>query len=348
MKIIQSEKTGIYSVRFRAQSGKTITRNLGTKNKKEALMLVKEAKIEELETAGRIGALQRDAIASIVADRNMPFQDCVHEWVEFSKVRARSHNTLFTQTKLIQAFAKRARIKYMSDITSKKISNYINEKSDVKLGSREQRLAAIRSIVGYAVANSYIIKDPSYGVAVDASKLSHQAKETNKRMPFSKKEYNLMVEEAPYFFKQAIMLGWWTGLRAIDVCKLEWASWDADYLTVHTEKTDTRVQLPLDNPMIGGGILREVVAVIDDNDSKYCFPDWADIISHTNRRSRFSLYFSRFLNRIGIEGKSFHCFRHSFVTRVQQDDYNSSIQKIAKWVGHSNLETTKGYLHETS
>ena len=29
-------------------------------------------------------------------------------------------------------------------------------------------------------------------------------------------------------------------------------------------------------------------------------------------------------------------------------DYNSSIEKIAKWVGHSNLKTTKGYLHETS
>lgn len=348
MKLIQSEKTGQYSVRFKTRSGKEVTRSLGTTSKKEANTLVKEAKIEELEMASKINALTKDAIASIVADRNISFGECLKEWTEYAKVRCKSGNTVYTQTTILDKFANYCGLRKLSDITAEQVSNFINERSDVKLNSRNQRLAAIRSFISYAVANSYILNDPTIGVKVDASKLTHKQKETKPRLPFTKTEYNKMVRHAPYFFEQAIMLGWWTGLRAIDVCKLEWDSWGKDHLTVWTEKTDTRVQLPYDCPAMGGGILRDIVHDIDTNNTRYCFPEWAEVISDPNKRSRFSVYFNRFLKRMEIENKSFHSFRHSFVTRIKEDDYNSSLEKIAKWVGHSNIETTKGYLHETS
>jgi integrase len=348
MKLIQSEKTGQYSVRFKTRSGKEVTRSLGTTSKKEANTLVKEAKIEELEMASKINALTKDAIASIVADRNISFGECLKEWTEYAKVRCKSGNTVYTQTTILERFASYSGLRKLSDITAEQVANFINEKCEVKLNSRNQRLAAIRSFISYAVANSYILTDPTIGVRVDASKLSHSQKESKRRVPFTKADYNKLVAHAPYFFKQAVMLGWWTGLRAIDVCKLEWDSWGEDHLTVWTEKTDTRIQLPYDNPLIGGGVLRKVVTEIDLNKTRYCFPEWAEVISDPNKRSRFSVYFNRFLKRMEIENKSFHSFRHSFVTRIKEEDYNSSLEKIAKWVGHSRVETTKGYLHETS
>jgi integrase len=348
MKLIQSEKTGQYSVRFKTRSGKEVTRSLGTTSKKEANTLVKEAKIEELEMASKINALTKDAIASIVADRNISFGQCLKEWTEYAKVRCKSNNTVYTQTTILDRFASYSGVRKLSDITADHVANFINEKCDVKLNSRNQRLAAIRSFISYAVANSYILTDPTIGVRVDASKLSHSQKESKRRVPFTKADYSKLVAHAPYFFKQAVMLGWWTGLRAIDVCKLEWDSWGEDHLTVWTEKTDTRIQLPYDNPLIGGGVLRKVITEIEVNKTRYCFPEWAEIISDPNKRSRFSVYFNRFLKRMEIEDKSFHSFRHSFVTRIKEEDYNSSLEKIAKWVGHSRVETTKGYLHETS
>ena len=348
MKLVQSKTTGNYSVQFKTRTGKSVTRSLNTTSKKRANELVKEANIEKIETAGQIGALTRDAIASIVADKSITLGECIDEWEQFSKVRAKSSNTVFTQLSLLNRFANFSGKRKLSDVTDSDISNFINEKVDIKLNSRDQRLSALKSLFTYAIANSYTIVDPTVGIKVDASKLTHKQKETAPRIPFTKAEYNKMVKHAPYFFEQAIMLGWWTGLRAIDVCKLEWDCWGKDHLTVWTEKTDTRVQLPYDCPAIGGGILRDIVHNIDTNRTRYCFPEWAEVISDPKRRSRFSVYFSRFLNRMEIYDKSFHCFRHSFVSRVKASNYDSSLEEIAKWVGHSSTETTKGYLHETS
>jgi integrase len=129
---------------------------------------------------------------------------------------------------------------------------------------------------------------------------------------------------------------------------LEWESISDSHLTVWTVKQDKRVRLPLSNPLIGGGVLRKCFEEIEYKDKKYCFPDWAEAAKDPKKRSRFSVYFNRFLGRLGIEGKSFHCFRHSFVSRVKAESYDSSLEKIASWVGHSRVETTKGYLHETS
>lgn len=345
MKLIQSEKTGIYSVRFKTQSGKTITRNLATGSKKEAIMIVKEAKIEELEMAAKINALTKDAIVSIVADKNILFQNCVNEWVGYSKVRSRSHNTIYTQSGLHCAFADKMKIKHISSVTPKAVSKWINEPDEsVSLNARKQRLAALRTLFSYAVASSYIMKDPTAGVAVDGSKLSHKQKETKTRVPFTKADFVKIDKHAEGFMKYAINLGWWTGLRIIDISKLEWASWTEDHLIVHTEKQDKRVKLPLDNPIIGGGKLRDMLKTIDFEDKKYCFPDWAEIADDPKRRSRFSVYFKRFLDRMEIQDKSFHSFRHSFVTRTKLD-FDSSLEKIAEWVGHSQTKTTETYLH---
>ena len=308
-------------------------------------MIVKEAKIEELELAAKINALTKDAITSIVADRNILFQTCVNEWVAFSKVKSRSHNTIYTQSGQQCTFADKSGIKHISDVTSTHVSNWINEPSDsLGFNARGQRLAALRSLFSYAVANSYIVKDPTVDVAVDASLLSHAQKETKERNPFTKSEYNKLIKHAEGFMKTAITLGWWTGLRMIDISKLEWASWNKDHLVVWTEKQDKRVSLPLDNPIIGGGILKDMFSCIPFEDKKYCFPDWAEVANDPKRRSRFSVYFSRFLKRMDIEGKSFHSFRHSFVTRTKMD-FDSSLLKIAEWVGHSDTKTTEGYLH---
>ena len=58
------------------------------------------------------------------------------------------------------------------------------------------------------------------------------------------------------------------------------------------------------------------------------------------------------LDENGRTTKSFHCFRHSFVSRLggkgnetSTEKWLQAIDQIADWVGHSSTKTTKGYLH---
>jgi integrase len=249
-------------------------------------------------------------------------------------------------------FGNFAKVKTLSSITASQIRRWVNKDENVNLNSRKQRLAALRSLFSYAVANSYVIKDPTAEVAVDASKLSHKQKETKSRIPFTKTEFNLLCKELrgredPFYYC-SVMLGWWTGLRIIDISKLEWDSWSDSHLTVWTEKQDKRVQLPLDHPDIGGGALRDMLGLVGHRSKKYLFPDWAECSTDPRRRSKFSVNFRRLLLSLEIKGKSFHCLRHTFVTRLSKNgyrDYDLNLDKIANWVGHSDVKTTKGYLH---
>ena len=312
----------------------------------EAKRLVKEAKIEEIEAAAKIGALQRDAIASIVSGGDINILEVIEEWKTYKMNLAQSENTIFSQEHLLQSFISRYSIRRVQDINESNISDYINEPVDIKLGAREQRLSAIKSLLQFSVAKCYTLGDPSKLVAVDKSKLSHKAKEKKKRVPFTEFEYNHIMRNSDHFHKQATALAWWTGMRLSDIARLEWDSMNFEdkTLIVHTKKSDARICLPLMDDLIGGGILVKLMSELEVRHDKYCFPEQRELDLDPSRRSTLSVYYGRMLSRIGIEGKSFHSLRHSFVSRCRKA--GKTLEDVALWVGHSSSETTKTYDHQ--
>ena len=64
MRIIKNSKTGTYSAVIKTLSGRTITRSLRTRDKVEAKRIVKESKLEEIESAAKIKALPTGAKAT--------------------------------------------------------------------------------------------------------------------------------------------------------------------------------------------------------------------------------------------------------------------------------------------
>ena len=350
MKLKKSDKTGQWSVMFRTAAGKTVSKPLGTKSKAEAIELVKAAKIEELETAARVGALTRDAVTSIISGRNVKLVSVMDEYREFREAKAHSQNSIYSDETMLNAFIRHAGLNAagIGDVTTKAINKYINNQDKSGLSHRKQRLTAIRGFMAYAIANAYILKDPTYGCAVDASKLSHGQKERRISPPFTEKDYLELRKMAPYFWRQAADFAWWTGLRLSDIACLEWESFTEDHLVVHTLKTDKRVALPYDDPLIGGGILRETISEIEEGDKTYCFPLQREIIKDKKRRATLSVYFKRVINRVWLNeiDRTFHSFRRSFVTRCKKS--GKTLEDIGVWVGHSNAETTEKYNIEGS
>lgn len=341
---ITKNRSGNYSVRFKTATGFT-TLSLKTKSLQEAKKLVKEAEIEDIEALAKVNALQRDAITSVVAGKNIHIREAIEGWKSYKINLSQSENTIFTQESLLNAFVDMHKLTKLNQITEKHISAYINEPGDIKAGAREQRLSAIKSLFQFCVANCYTLKDPSKLVAVDKSKLTHKNKEVKKRVPMTEFEYKHIMLNAGFFFKEATALSWWTGMRLSDIARLEWDSinFESRTLIVHTKKTDARICLPLDDPLIGGGVLLDILSSIETTNSTYCFPEQCSLDQDPKRRSTLSVYYGRMLGRLNIVGKSFHCLRHSFVSRCKKE--GKSLEDIAVWVGHSSQETTKIYDH---
>ena len=346
MKIIKNEH-GVYCVKYVSANGKTITRSLKTKSQKEAKMLVKEAKIEELETAAKINALTKDTLTSILSGKAKTIEEVLEEYNQFRKMKAHSEHSIYSEESILNMFFRDYDLKGKSvaDITKEDIYDYANRDDKSSIAHRNKKITSISSYLSYAIANAYILKDPSYGVTVDKSKLSHEQKEKKKGTAFTKREYEAVRKRTSYFWSIAADFAYWTGLRLSDIARMEWASFDPDHLIVHTLKTDTRVALPYDDPLIGGGILRDTIARIEPDDEVYCFPQQAWLAKTASRRATLSTYFSRELKRkvpsASEEGKTFHSFRRAFVTRCKRE--GKQLEDIALWVGHSSTETTKIY-----
>lgn len=348
MRIVKNNKTGIYSAVIKTLGGHTITRTLRTKDKTEAKRLVKESKLEEIESAAKIKALTRDTITAIVAGKNVKISQVIEEYKHFRILKAHSEHSMYSEETVVQKFLRDQKLKNssISKITSKHIYNYVNDPEDkASLNHKNKKLTAIRGLLSYAIANSYILKDPSYGVAVDKSKLEHKQKEKRKQPAFTKADYERIRKHCSYFWSVAADFAYWTGLRLSDVARLEWDSFDDDHLIVHTLKTDTRVALPLDDELIGGGLLRDTISRIEPEDAKFCFPEWKALTDDPKRRATLPTYFAREIQRkhpkAWDEGKRFHSFRRSFVTRCKRE--GKELIDIAAWVGHSDTKTTAIY-----
>lgn len=351
MKLLKT-KTG-YSVRYKTEFGMRTTR-LSSTSEREARKEVKDAKVAELEAAANAGALTMDVIAKMMSGRVMTCQDALDEWNEWRESEGKSNNTINSQTDFIHLFCKahHGMDKPVNTITHKMISKWVNNpKSKVGVSTRNAWLSAISAFLSFCSTRQYIPKNPASIVSVNMGKLSHEQKEKKKVVPFTEKEYKKIVNNASdcfrdeslgIFWEIASTLSYWLGLRLSDIVMLEWDSIGDDTIAIWTAKKDTRVELPINHKLTGGNAISDALAAMPYNETKYVFSkELRARIQDPKKRHYFSQSFRELMNRLEIEGKSFHCFRHAFATRHK----NLQLEDVAKMLGHKNTKTTKGYTH---
>lgn len=351
MKLIKNTKG--YSVRYKTEFGMRTTK-LSSTSERDAKKEIKEAKIAELEAAANAGALTMDVIAKMMSGRNMTCQDALNEWNEWRESEGKSRNTINSQTDFIYLFCRNHYDinKPVNGITHKLISKWVNNpKSNVGASTRNAWLSAMSAFLSFCSTRQYIPKNPARIVGVNLGKLSHDQKEKKKVVPFTRKEYDKIIKNAVdcfrddnvgEFWKVACSMSYWLGLRLGDIINFEWNSIKDKHVIVWTEKKDTRVKLPINHELTGGDIIPKCFASVPIDSEKYMFPkELRDKINDPKKRHYFSQQFKTLMERLEIDGKSFHCFRHAFATRHK----NLPIEEVAKMLGHQSTETTKGYTH---
>lgn len=353
MKLVTSP-TGNISARYKDANGKWRSTNLRTTDKREAAKIAEELKIAELEDSGKLGILSREVVAKIVGGRDVKYSAVTDEFMEFQRMQAASENTLHTYTLILSQFARDYNYldKGISSVREADVYAYINCEHAGSAANRRLRKATLSSFFKFACARTYLMANPAALVRVDASKMSHGQKEVKKRVPFTAKEFRKIWKSGHEFFAPAAALSYCTGLRLGDICSLEWESLSPEHIIVWTEKRDKRVQIPIRDKLFGNGLVEEAISGLPMVDDTYVFPEWRDMLSNPTTRAKPSVYFCRLLYTSGIplfpntpksERKSFHCLRHSFITRLAREGV--SLEDIGKAVGHSNVETTAGYAH---
>lgn len=341
------------------------TRQISTKqtNLKEARAIVEEAGISQLERAALAKTLSEQVVDTLLARPGIKSGEALSSWVERLDERGRSPTTQHSYQRTVEAWLRESRLwdKKVSDITTQDVLDYVNPADDLSLSARKSRLTAITGFCSFCQGKGYLRNNPTDDAFVKIRGLSHAQKEGKKRQPFSEAEYQRLIRYIDLFlihpgdsrisvanarfWQSAIPMAYWTGLRLSDICCLEWDSVEDGQLVVWTKKSGSRVSLPLDDPLIGSGEMRNVLQDLPNEHDKYVFPHYRAIQLDPTARSSLSKDFNRWVARAGLEqtGKTFHCLRHAFVTRLKRA--GRSIDEIGTLVGHRDTQTTERYSH---
>lgn len=345
----KDSKSGVYKAAFKDRTGTTRERTTGTRNKDKARAVLAQSRLVEIEAAAKANVLTAEALTAIMAGRKVTGEMAVTEWAAW-RAGFTSANTIRTQEITLRKFLREFALEKrpVSAIAFEQCNAFVNAPDAGKVSNREQRLAALKSLFHFLTARAYYVGNPTKLVNVRYSAMTHEQKERTPRVPFTAREVDHIVGNTTGFWRWATALSYWAGFRLSDICCLEWASILPKEIVVWTRKADARVALPLSHPLIGGGklavFLMEMMAEHNVH-PRYVFPEQAAIVADPALRSKLSVYYSRILERLGIEGKSFHCLRHGFATRL--DEAGTTIEEIGRMLGHSpsSGEVTKGYIH---
>jgi len=362
---------GVYNVQVRA-GGKNKFISTGKSNKVEAAKVVEQSGVEQLSTAASASRLTQKAIGQILTGKNLTCTKALEEYQKYN-ANFRSGSSQATSGYVIEAWLKECKLESVppSAIKAEHISKWINNpKSDWVLSTRRQALSRIRGFFRFCANNGWIVSDVSRLVELDYNVLSHEQKEGGQKEPFTDEEVKFLISSlrkdwklaekdkhelfrdkyTVLFFLVAVSIAKETGFRISDVAQLEWRSFGdkVGYLVVWTDKTNKRVEHPISETV------QNLIPEIPVMDVKYLFPDQAASIKNIKRRAELSVQFGRLCERLELKNKSFHLLRSykatSAYSKLDKEALarklaeNLSLDQIAALLGHSNRNTTKGYI----
>lgn len=340
MKLIKRGR--FYHAHFKTAHGRTSVPTKAT-TLADAQAAVKTAGLAELEMAGRSGSISRQAIGRIITGKKLTITKALEHYARWMSAVGKAEKTIDNNVTTVACFARETHTDSLppSAIDEEIVDQWINGESEAKASTRNIKLAALRSFFGFCVAKGFASGDPAHLTKVKRDLLTHQQKEKDIREPFDRLEVTRLkahLEKTDaIFWLFAVTLSNEIGLRLGDICQLEWDCFNIPkHIIVHTDKTDKRISVPISEE------LNELLTRIPVQSPLYLFPEQRAIINSIQRRSLLSVQFKRLLAGLYITGKSFHCLRHTCITRWAKQ--GRSLESIGQDVGHSNTETTKGYV----
>lgn len=337
---IKASQSGVYYAHVWTQSGPRRI-SLKTRSKADAAKNAKEAKIAELESAAKVNALTAETVTRILSGRRLTGKEAYQAWSEWAGVVGLTPNTQVRYGTYIQRFLRDSGFedRPVASIQDTDIDRFVNPGAQhrIVVATRRNRLCALQSFFAVALSKGFTAANPAALVKIKFAGLSFQQKEGKTREPFTEAEMQKLRSLEDPFQRTLVLLGEHYGLRLSDVAQLERAALGRDTITVWTDKRDKRLRLPL-VPEV-----RDHLHSLPVTDPVYFFPKEREIAIDTALRSKLSLYFGRAVQRLGIDGKSAHCLRHTFATR--RAGLGESIDEIREKLGHSSAATTAGYVH---
>jgi len=341
---------------FTLPSGKRTLRSTKERDRKKALVIcngwdkaAKSAREGEL-----VESQARKVLDDILADvgekaiRKDTTRDFFTRWLEGKRVsKSASTYTHYRQTSrdFLEALGNRAD-KPIAVLSAADIETYRDWlfRRDASNASVKKHLTIVRSALAVAQKQDLIDKNPTNTIELPKT-VSIQ------RDVFEPSQVRALIAVASPDWKTAILIGFYSGARLGDVCKLTWNDVDLNRGTISYQQTKTGASIEFP---IHPDLETRLLDIAGDNPRGALCPTLAGRI--TGGEGGLSAQFGKLLGEAGLDQRkvavnakrsvarlSFHSLRHSFASALANSGISSDIRK--KLVGHSSDAIHSRYTH---
>jgi integrase len=341
-------KYGEYSICVKRRDGRYTWLSLHTKNREDAvrrLVATGVDKVVEIMEDERF----KEKVIEVLSAKKITLENVVEEWLDeaASRLHAGSighYNVIGKQ--ILQVIEPTTDIK---DITPQQVSAWIN--TAPSLTRRRRRMSVLESLFAFAFNQGHRKDNIAPRLCLKFHDLTFDQMERKVREPFTEEEFKqlLACEAIQGFWRWAIQIGWWLGIRPVDICNLQWGSFCAvpGKLVVWQQKTRRRMELDISDPVLGGGVLLTIINEIraQATDTTYCFPEMKKL--YVEHQQAIPEGFRECCIAAGLSPKkTFYSFRKSAAMRWQAA--GRSIQEIGVLLGHESTGNTGYYLERAN
>lgn len=309
----------------------------------------------------------------------------IKEWKRQMQTRGLADGTIDDYLTYLKSFLNHAKVKGKDapgSITDEMAAKWVNAPTSQKASTRRLMLCVLKLYCGFCRAKGYMACNPAEAVQkINMSKLSFEQKETKRKIPFTDEEIDHLTgfiqaqidltssdlarideffHDKSYhakrlqdrinwlkFWRAAVPIGRWLGLRISDIASLERQSiqYDAERIVIFMRKTNMRLELPLPPQ------LRNALSTIEITHDQFVFPDQRKINASKNRW-HIVKQFTALVKAAGIKDRSFHCLRSSCSIDLRGrlmaagKTEAEAVELVRKHLGHASSSTTeKHYLN---
>lgn len=315
----------------------------------KARQVCTQAMVAELQMAACANALTPEVVQRLTMGRRVTCADILDAWKSETAMEV-APDTLGNYESTLRQWmaALGCEQSVIARVRRCDVYAFVNA-PDLSAGSRKQRRNALCSYYAFAHAHGYVIGNIAETIRINQRDLHFDRIESKETLPITPEEFAQLMASPKLtgFWRWATALSYYLGYRMRDVACLEWASVQADQLVVYPRKTRSagqRLELALDDPLLGAGALRQIILEMVEQasgDSRYCFSEKREIAMDIRRRAGLSVSYQRILQRHSIRGKRFHSLRHACFMRLKAAGMTD--EQIARKLGHASSASTQIY-----
>ena len=358
----RSSKSPYWIACYTLRDGRRTNRSTKTKNRRDAQRIAQQWEDAERSAVLTIGAVRKNLVD---AWERANGEEAAHDSVRsfFDRwVAQKSGEVAASSAKTYQRVAEsflehldgKANLSILS-LRKSDVSRWLSALAQEKsVATANHRLKVLRSALQEAVRDELIDTNPASLV----KPLKTSASASGQRRPFTLDEAKAILSKAKGEWKTLVLLGFYTGQRMGDLCRLHWQhiSFEAGEISFTTMKTARKQAIPL-----APALAAHLESIFSDAASGPIMPDLHRRYER-HGSGGVSNEFRRLMAKAGVveersnrktaEGRggkrkaspvSFHSYRHTLTSLLKSAGVSGQItQEI---VGHDSASVSKGYSH---